>query len=92
MTRRDFIGTSALAAVCGGCGTFNFGAKQGRRPKPSETLTLAVIGCGPMGDANMSAFLRDPRVRVTHVCDPIAESAYHGYNASTPHGLSLIHI
>ena len=28
MNRREFIGTSALAAVCGGCGTFNFGAKQ----------------------------------------------------------------
>lgn len=49
-------------------------------------MNLAVIGCGPMGGGNMGAFLADPRVRVTHVCDPIAETARHGYNAKTPHG------
>ena len=52
----------ALAAICGGCGIFNFGAKQGRPPKPSEMLTLAVICSGRMGDYNMNAFLRDPHV------------------------------
>ena len=62
------------------------GTRQCRRPKPSETLSLAVIGCGPMGGANLSLFLADPRVRVTHVCDPIAESSFHGYDAATPHG------
>ena len=53
-TRRDFIGTGALAAICAGCGTFNIGATRGRRPAPSETLNLAVIGCGPMGSGNMA--------------------------------------
>ena len=74
-TRREFISASALAAICAGCGSFNIGATRGRRPAPSETLNLAVIGCGPMGSGNMGAFMKDPRVRVTHVCDPIAESS-----------------
>ena len=86
MNRKEFIGMSALAAVCGGCGTFNIGMARGRRPAPSDTLNLAVIGCGPMGAGNMKKFMNDPRVRVTHVCDPIAESSYHGYDAKTPHG------
>ena len=85
-TRREFIGMSALAAVCGGCGTFSIGKAYGRRPAPSDTLSLAVIGCGPMGDYNMRKFMKDPRVRITHVCDPIMESSYHGYDAKTPHG------
>ena len=90
MNRKEFIGTGALAAICAGCGSFNIGATRGRRPAPSETLNLAIIGCGPMGSANMGAFLKDPRVRVTCVCDPIAESAYHGYNAKTPYGRDVL--
>ena len=86
MKRREFLSTTALAAVCAGCGSFNIGETRGRRPASSEMLNLAVIGCGPMGASNMGAFLKDPRVRVTHVCDPIAESSYHGYDAKTPHG------
>ena len=86
MNRKEFIGTGALAAVLAGCRSFNIGTARGRRPAPSDTLNLAVIGCGPMGGGNMKAFMRDPRVRVTHVCDPIAESSYHGYDAKTPHG------
>ena len=82
-TRREFLGTSALAAICAGCGSCNIGATGGRRPAPSETLNLAIIGCGPMGSGNMSAFMKDRRIRVTHVCDPIAESSYHGYDAKT---------
>ena len=86
MNRREFIGMSALAAACGGCGSFSVGVARGRRPAPSDTLNLAVIGCGPMGNYNMNAFMKDPRVRIACVCDPIAESSYHGYNAKTPHG------
>ena len=86
MNRKEFIGMGALAAICGGCGSFNIGTARGRRPAPSDTLTLAVIGCGPMGGWNLTPFLRDPRVRVTHVCDPIAETSRHGYNAKTPYG------
>ena len=77
-TRREFLGLSAAAV---GCGLFNIGCAGARRP--SNTLNLAVLGCGPMGLYNANKFLEDPRVRVTHVCDPILESSFHGYNAKT---------
>jgi len=88
MNRREFIKATASASLfaAGGCRAFNIGKSCGRRPAPSETLSLAVIGCGPMAVGNMGAFLRDPRVRVTAVCDPIAESKRHGYDGKTPHG------
>ena len=89
MKRKEFIGMGALAALCGGCASFTIGSARGRRPAPSEMLNLAVIGCGPMGGWNMAPFLKDPRVRITHVCDPIAESSYHGYDAKTPHGRNV---
>ena len=86
MNRKEFIETGALAAILAGCRSFNIGTARGRRPAPSDTLNIAIIGCGPMGGGNMKAFMRDPRIRVTHVCDPIAESSYQGYDAKTPHG------
>ena len=86
MNRKEFIGAGVLSAICAGCRSFYIGTARGRCPAPSDTLNLAIIGCGPMGNGNMKAFMRDPRVRVTHVCDPIAESSCHGYDAKTPHG------
>ena len=80
MNRRDFLKASAAAA---GYGLFNVGCTGVRRP--SDRLNLAVIGCGPMSSGNMGAFLRDPRVRVVAVCDPIALSKRHGYNGKTPY-------
>ena len=79
MNRREFIGMSAMAAVCGGCKAFSIGTARGRRPAPSETLTLAVIGCGTMGMDNMNGFLADKRVRVVAVCDPVKQSPAYGY-------------
>ena len=80
MKRREFLSTTALAAVCAGCGSFNVGAARGRRPAPSETLNLAVIGCGTMGMGNMNGFLRDKRVRVVVTCDPVKDSPAYGYD------------
>ena len=80
MKRREFLSTTALAAVCAGCGSFNIGATRGRRPAPSETLNIAVIGCGTMGMGNMNGFLRDKRVRVVVTCDPVKDSPAYGYD------------
>lgn len=80
MNRREFIGLGTAAA---GCGLFNIGCTA---CKPSSKLNLAIIGCGPMGSGNMNAFMKDPRVRVVAVCDPIALSKRHGYNGKTPLG------
>lgn len=37
--------------------------------KPSERLTVALVGCGGMGNANLSDFLRVPEVQVVALCD-----------------------
>ena len=88
MNRREFLKSSAVASLfaAGGCRAFNIGNSDPRRPKPSERLNVAVIGCGPMGRGNMGALMKDPRVRIAAVCDPIAESKRHGYDGKTPHG------
>ncbi|MFG0251576.1 MAG: Gfo/Idh/MocA family protein, partial [Phycisphaerales bacterium JB038] len=38
--------------------------------QPSNRLTMGVIGCGGMGNANLGAFLRQAEVQVVAVCDP----------------------
>jgi len=77
-SRREFFRDAAFASLfaAGGCRMFGGDA---RRPAPSERINLAVIGCGTMGKGNMSGFLRDPRVRVTVVCDPVRTSPAYGY-------------
>ena len=82
MNRREFLKTSAIASLfaAGGCRAFNIGRCEPRRPLPSERINLAVIGCGTMGMGNMNGFLRDKRVQVTVVCDPVKDSKAYGYD------------
>ena len=65
VTRKGFIGSGLLAL--GGCRMFNIGNAEPRRPKPSDRVNLAVIGCGTQGFANMGVFLQDKRVQITTV-------------------------
>ena len=83
-SRRNFIGTSVFAGsfFIGGCASSG-GVKGGRRPAPSDRVTLGVIGCGGMGRANMDALLQDPRVQVVKVCDCVA---------GTPEGVPALHL
>ena len=82
MNRREFLKSSAFASLfaAGGCRAFNIGSAEPRRPLPSERINLAVIGCGTMGMGNMKSFLKDKRVQVTVVCDPVKESPAYGYD------------
>ena len=73
ISRRFFIGTGATALLGSGCCHFGACGANVRRPKPSERVNLAVIGCGTMGRGNMQAFMQDPRVQVVAVCDPVTE-------------------
>ena len=67
--RRRFIGTTAAASlamtilprhVIGGPGYV----------APSDQLTMAYIGCGSQGLREMAALIKNPRIRITSVCDP----------------------
>ena len=79
VTRKGFIGTGLLAF--GGYGLFNIGYAAGGRPKPSDRVNLAVIGCGTQGFANMGVFLQDKRVQITTVCDPVLSAGKYSYRS-----------
>ena len=80
-TRRFFVGSGA--AMClGGCSSLGGGSAP-RRPKPSERVNLAIVGCGTMGRGNMHVFFGDPRVQVVAVCDPVTELKDYGYGADS---------
>ena len=81
ISRRTFIGAGATALLGGVSVPFGAYGASARRPKPSERINLAVIGCGTMGRGNMEMFLQDPRVQVVAVCDPVTELREYGYSA-----------
>ena len=64
-TRRAFLQSAALAApaLLGGV------AALPPRPKPSNRVSVAIIGCGYQAVyGNLNSFLLDPRVQVTMAC------------------------
>ncbi len=68
LTRRQFVlRTGAGAAVAPWVLPSLAGAAQVR---PSNRLTMGVIGCGGMGNADLGAFLGQAEVQVLAVCDP----------------------
>ena len=81
ISRRFFIGVGA-GSLLGGCRGLFGGYTAARRPKPSERINLAVVGCGTMGRGNMEMFFRDPRVQVVAACDPVTELKEYGYSAN----------
>ena len=84
VTRKTFLGTGLLAL--GGCRMFNIATVNPRRPKPSERVNLAVIGCGTQGFANMNGFLQDKRVQITTVCDPVLSAGKYSYRSEKTYG------
>ena len=81
ISRRTFIGAGATALLGGVSAPFGAYGASARRPRPSERINLAVIGCGTMGRGNMEMFMQDPRVQVVAVCDPVTELREYGYSA-----------
>jgi predicted dehydrogenase len=66
LNRRAFLGASA-ALTAGLAAEAAEGEKK--RVAASEKLTVALIGCGGMGRANLHDFMRLPEVEVAAVCD-----------------------
>jgi hypothetical protein len=69
LDRRSFIGSTAKASlaftivprhVLGGRGYV----------APNEKLNIAYIGCGSQGIREMHDLLKNPKIRITSVCDP----------------------
>jgi predicted dehydrogenase len=66
-SRREFLGTSAAATAALAMPLARAGEKK--RIAANEKVVVALIGCGGMGRANLTDFLKVPEVEVAAVCD-----------------------
>ena len=58
-SRRTFLAGAATLAV----------PSAAQAVGRADTLAVALIGCGGMGNNHLRLLVKNPRVRVTHVCD-----------------------
>jgi len=70
-TRREFLGTGALALAATAFPTIIPSSALGKdgAVAPSNRITVGVIGCGPQGRGDMRNFLNQTDCRVVAVCD-----------------------
>lgn len=71
-TRRTFI--KRLSKTSAALSTVSLGSCRPRL-SANERIEIAVIGCGYMGHLNVEQLLKDPRAKITAICDPNRESA-----------------
>jgi len=71
LSRRELLGKALQASVSAGLFSIVPASAlgHGRRPAPSNRITMGCIGVGGMGTGNMQAFLGQPDVQVVAVCD-----------------------
>ncbi|HEY8502985.1 MAG TPA: Gfo/Idh/MocA family oxidoreductase [Gemmataceae bacterium] len=62
--RRQFLGTAAAGLAA------PLAFAQGKKVAANEKVTVALIGCGGMGRANLRDFVRLPDFEVVALCDP----------------------
>ncbi|UCD75973.1 MAG: Gfo/Idh/MocA family oxidoreductase [Phycisphaerales bacterium] len=67
-SRRKFLQAASLLAAP--CLIPSTAWGRGRSAAPGRRITIALIGCGGMGRANLNGFLNKPQVQVLAVCDP----------------------
>jgi predicted dehydrogenase len=68
-SRRDFMETAARAAAGAGLASALPLQAFGRRPAPSDTLQVALIGCGGMGYFDLENHIKQPGVVCRAMCD-----------------------
>jgi predicted dehydrogenase len=69
VTRRQFLKTTAAAAVVAPILIPASALGRDGKPAPSERINLGIIGCGGMGTSNLTTCARFPDVVVTAACD-----------------------
>jgi predicted dehydrogenase len=63
--RREFLGASATLAA----GLAPLAADENKRVAANEKVTVALVGCGGMGRADLHDFMRLPEFEIAAVCD-----------------------
>jgi predicted dehydrogenase len=66
LNRRQFLGASAAAGVAGTLAL----AGEERKVAANDKITVALVGCGGMGRADLHDFMKCPEVEVVALCDP----------------------
>jgi predicted dehydrogenase len=94
ITRREFLTTSVLATAAGlSLPAFTScvapSRPRVRRPAPSNRVNLAVIGYGTIALKYTVNFMRDDRVQVVAVADPVSDLPNYGYTGAE-HGGRLV--
>lgn len=75
ITRRGFM--KAASAMCIPSIVPASVLGQGRRPAPSERITVGCIGLGGQGDRDMMGLMTDDRVQVVALCDCDSGSTHY---------------
>ena len=68
LNRRRFLGTAASASLAFSIVPRNVLGKG--HIAPSDQLRMAYIGCGTQGIREMHELIKNPKIRITSVCDP----------------------
>src|SRR5665213_1140781 len=70
INRRNFLGTSALAALAAGSSRFPFiRAARADEPGANDKIRLGLIGCGGQGQVDLKCFFLNPEVDCVVACD-----------------------
>ncbi|MHC4992413.1 MAG: Gfo/Idh/MocA family protein [Planctomycetota bacterium] len=71
LSRRTFLQRTAMTACAAPLFVpANALGRSRQRAAPNDRVTMALVGCGSMGGANLNSFLRQPDVQIVAVCDP----------------------
>jgi len=68
-SRREFLSTTALAALAAPTILTSRAFGQDKRPTPSDRIVMGMIGVGWQGGGNMGNFLNHKACQVVAVCD-----------------------
>ncbi len=70
LTRRHFLGKSALATLAVGAFSSPFiRSVRAGEPGPNDKVRLGLIGCGGMGQGDLKCFFLNPEVDCAVICD-----------------------
>ncbi len=70
LTRRHFLGKSALATLAVGAFSSPFIRRvRADEPGPNDKVRLGLIGCGGMGQGDLKCFFLNPEVDCAVICD-----------------------
>ncbi len=68
MNRRQFLGSASFSAAATLAAPMAFA--QEKQPAGNDKIVVALVGCGGMGNANLTDFVKVPEVEIAALCDP----------------------